>query len=90
MKFTKVACFAAAAVLAVSAAGQASAAGIQIDGNGRQACAAQTTGYGIAIDPDGRVYGIAIDPDGRATGCGIDPAGQNWFKDLLRRWFGWA
>ncbi len=90
MKFTKAACFAAVAVLALSTAGQAAAAGIQIDGNGRQAAPTNTTAYGIAIDPDGRAYGIAIDPNGRAGGAGLDPNGRSWLSSLLHRWFGWA
>ena len=90
MKFTKAACFVAAAMLTLSTAGQAAAAGIQIDGNGRQAAPANTTAYGIAIDPDGRAYGIAIDPNGRAQGIGIDADGRSWLGSLLRRWFGWA
>ena len=90
MKFTKAACFAAAAVLALSTSGQAAAAGIQIDGNGRQAAPANTTAYGIAIDPDGLAYRIAIDPNGRAAGAGLDPDGRRWLSSLLHRWFGWA
>ena len=53
MKFTKAACFAAAAVLALSTAGQAAAAGIQIDGNGRQA--------GAGLDPIGRRHSKSKD-----------------------------
>ena len=90
MKFTKPACFAAAAMLTLSTAGQVAAAGIQIDGNGRQAAPSNTTAYGIAIDPNGRAYGIAIDPDGRAGGSIIDPIGRGWLSDLMHRWFGWA
>ena len=90
MKFTKAACLVVAAVLTLSTASQAAAAGIQIDGNGRQTPATNTTAYGIAIDPDGRAYGIAIDPNGRAGGSILDPDGRSWLSSLLHRWFGWA
>ena len=76
--------------MALSTAGQAAAAGSQIDGNGRQSPATNTTAYGIAIDPDGRAYGIAIDPDGRGGGSILDPDGRGWLSNLLHRWFGWA
>lgn len=90
MKFARAGVAAVAAVLVLSVAGQVSAAGIGIDGNGRQVQAG-TTAYGIAIDPDGRAYGIAIDPDGRPVRGGVEaePARQNWLARLLHSWFGW-
>lgn len=95
MKFARTALLAAIAAATLASAGQAAAAGIQIDADGRQV-AANTTGYGIAIDPNDRqggrhatAHGVTTDPNGRAAGSILDPDGRGWLGSLLHRWFGW-
>ncbi len=93
MKFTKAACFATIAMLALSTAGQAVAAGSSLDPWGRQGGSViDPIGRqgGSVIDPIGRQGGSIIDPVGRDSGAGYDPNGRSWLSDLLRRWFGWS
>jgi len=105
MKLAKSASLVAAALLTLSTAGQAAAAGIQIDGNGRQAAASNTTAYGIAIDPDGRTACATANTSnpgafpwqlgGRAAPGACNARGaaiDAWGKsglELLLRLFGW-